>query len=60
PTGAIDHNDPTSVTGVCIKCNACVKRCVRHAKFFDDPAYLTHKKLLEETCTERKEPELFW
>lgn len=60
PTGAIDHADPTSVTGVCIKCNACVKRCVRHAKFFDDPAYLAHKQLLEETCSERKEPELFW
>ena len=60
PTGAIDPQDPTAVTGVCIKCNACVKRCVRRAKFFDDPAYLTHLRILEETCTERKEPELFW
>lgn len=47
PMGAIDPSDVTSVPGICIKCNACVKRCTRDAKFFDDKGYLYHKEELE-------------
>ena len=46
--------------GKCIKCGACIKRCPQGAKYFDDPQYLSHLKLLEEKFTSpRKVPELF-
>ena len=47
PMGAIDPSDVASVPGICIKCNACVKRCTRGAKFFEDKGYLYHKEELE-------------
>ena len=45
--GAIDPSDVTSIKGVCMKCNACVKRCTKGAKYFDDKGYLYHKEELE-------------
>lgn len=59
PMGSIDPNDVSCVTGVCIKCQACVRRCPRGAKYFDDPAFLSHKAMLEANYTSRKEAELF-
>lgn len=47
PMGAIDPSDVTSIKGVCMKCNACVKRCTKGAKYFDDKGYLYHKEELE-------------
>jgi len=60
PMGAIDSRDPTLVSGVCIKCCACLKRCPLQAKYFDDKGYVYHMHELEEQYgATRKEPELF-
>lgn len=55
PMGSINPQDPADVTGVCIKCHACVKRCARHAKYFDDEAFLSHKAMLERDFAHRAE-----
>lgn len=58
--GAINTSDCQEITGKCIKCGACIKRCPQGAKYFDDPQYLSHLKLLEEKFSgKRCEPELF-
>ncbi|MBO7323457.1 MAG: EFR1 family ferrodoxin [Bacteroidales bacterium] len=58
--GAIDTTDYQKITGKCIKCGACIKRCPQGAKYFDDPQYLSHLKLLEDKFSgKRCEPELF-
>jgi len=59
PLGSIDYENVKLLTGICIKCCACVKKCPVNAKYFDDPGYLFHKTQLETTYTERREPELF-
>lgn len=60
PTGAIDPQDVASVPGVCIKCQACVKSCARRARYFDDPAFLSHVAMLENHCAEPKENAFFY
>lgn len=58
--GAIDTTDYQKITGKCIKCGACIKRCPQGAKYFDDPQYLSHLKLLEDKFSgKRCEPEIF-
>ena len=59
PMGSIDTSDCRRVTGVCIKCQACVLRCPRQAKYFDDPDFLSHVRMLEKNFSERKEAEYF-
>ncbi len=59
PMGAIDPDRVAEVPGTCIKCQSCVRRCTRHAKFFDDPAFLSHVAMLEQNFGEEKEPEVF-
>ena len=59
PMGAIDPQNVTSVPGTCIKCHACVRKCTRGAKYFDDPAFLSHRTMLERNFTEPKENETF-
>ena len=59
PMGAIDPENPANVPGTCIKCQACVRRCARQAKYFDDPAFLSHVRMLEQNFTEPKENETF-
>jgi ferredoxin/protein involved in ribonucleotide reduction len=58
PMGAIDAEDVTAVTGICIKCQACIRACPKQAKYFDDPAFLSHVAMLKEhfadTVTGRK------
>ncbi|MBQ5882273.1 MAG: EFR1 family ferrodoxin [Bacteroidales bacterium] len=57
---AISTSDCQDITGKCIKCGACIKRCPQGAKYFDDPQYLSHLKLLEDKFSgKRCEPELF-
>lgn len=48
PLGSIDAVDVTQVPGLCIKCQACVRGCTVHAKYFDDPAFLSHVAMLEQ------------
>ncbi|EOS23590.1 hypothetical protein C806_03112 [Lachnospiraceae bacterium 3-1] len=59
PMGSIDAKQSQEVSGICIKCQACVKYCPEHAKYFDDPAFLSHVKMLEHHYTRRAENELF-
>ncbi|NCB51150.1 MAG: ferredoxin [Clostridia bacterium] len=59
PMGSISPEDVRELTGICIKCGACVKLCPVGAKYFDDPAYLYHKRELEEGFSRRAEPALF-
>ena len=47
------------MTGICIKCQACIKKCPKKAKYFDDPAFLSHVAMLEQNYTRRAEPEMF-
>ncbi len=59
PMGSIDASDCRHVTGVCIKCQACVLKCPRQAKYFDDPDFLSHVRMLEKNFREGKEAEYF-
>lgn len=59
PMGSIDPQNPAQVTGICIKCCACVKKCPTGAKFFDDAGYLYHQHELEEIYARRAEAEYF-
>lgn len=61
PMGSIDPADCSSVSGICIKCSACVKRCPRHAKSFTDPDFLGHLQMLEEKFTlPRRQPQIYY
>ena len=59
PMGAIDPGDVASVPGLCIKCHACVRECPAGAKYFDDPAFLSHKAMLEQEFARRATDEWF-
>ena len=59
PMGAIDPRDVSSVPGTCIKCQACVRKCTKGAKYFDDPAFLSHVAMLERSFQEPRENEVF-
>lgn len=59
PMGSIDPNDPAAVTGICIKCCACVKGCPTGAKYYDDAGYLYHQHELEEGYARRADNETF-
>ncbi|MDO5016363.1 MAG: 4Fe-4S binding protein [Eubacteriales bacterium] len=54
PMGSIDPTDTNSVPGICIKCQACVKHCPTGAEYFDDEAFLSHVRMLEENFVEPK------
>lgn len=56
PMGSIDPLHVARITGICIKCCACVKRCPRGAKYFDDEGFLYHKSELEKMYARRAEP----
>ena len=47
------------VVGVCIKCHSCVRNCPMGAKYFDDPAFLSHRAMLERDYTRRAEDKIF-
>ena len=59
PMGSISSENCRIVTGVCIKCQACIKICPVHAKYFDDEAFLSHVRMLEENYTRPAENEVF-
>jgi len=59
PMGSISFDNVRQYTGICIRCGACVKKCPQQARYYDDEAYLYHKRELEEGLTRRAEPELF-
>lgn len=51
PMGSIQPGD-MQVTGVCIKCQACVRGCPNHARYFEDAQFLSHVAMLEQNYTE--------
>ncbi len=56
PMGSIHKEDDYEATGICIKCQACIKKCPAEAKSFDDEAFLSHRQMLMDNfSTERKE-----
>lgn len=59
PMGSISADDVSAVTGVCIKCHSCVRNCPVGAKYFDDPAFLSHRAMLERDYTRRAEDKIF-
>lgn len=59
PMGAIDLQNVSNVPGTCIKCQRCVHKCTKGAKYFDDPAFLSHTAMLEKTFQEPKDNEVF-
>ena len=59
PMGSISKADPKVITGICIKCCACVKGCPVHAKYFDDKGYVYHKTELEDIYSRPAESEIF-
>lgn len=59
PLGSIDFEDVRNVSGICMKCCACIKRCPKNAKYFDDEGYIYHKEELEEIYKRRAKSEIF-
>ena len=59
PMGSINPDDVTEVAGICIKCHSCVRNCPTGAKYFDDPAFLSHRAMLERDYTRRAEDKIF-
>ena len=47
PMGSVSSSHPEETTGICIKCQACVLKCPRHARRFTDPVMLSHTRMLE-------------
>lgn len=60
PMGSIDADDVTTVSRICIKCNACIMKCPKQAKYFDDPAFLSHIAMIEANYKEPKENRFFY
>ena len=59
PMGSISHDNVREFTGICIKCGACIKKCPKQAKYYEDAGYLYHQHELEEGLTRRAENTLF-
>ena len=57
--GSIDPSHPDIVSGICIKCHACVRRCPAQAKYFDDPALLSHIAMLQSSYAAPKHCETY-
>ena len=58
--GSINPADVCEVSGICIKCCACIKKCPAQAKYFDDEGFLYHKSELEEIYAQRAPVKLFY
>ena len=59
PMGSIDMSDPQIVSGICIKCQACIRKCPQKAKYFDDEAFLSHKQMLEKNYIRNTQSHFF-
>ena len=54
PMGSIDPESMDAV-GLCVKCQSCIRRCTRGAKYFEDADFLSHVAMLEQNYTRRAE-----
>ena len=59
PMGSISHENVREYTGICIKCGACIKKCPKQARYYEDEGYLSHQHELEEGYTRRAAISLF-
>ncbi len=59
PMGSISKENPSEFTGICIKCCACVKKCPKGAKYYDDAGYIYHKEEVEKLYKRRVESAYF-
>jgi ferredoxin len=59
PMGSVSRDNVREFTGICIKCGACIKKCPKQAKYYEDEGFLYHQHELEEGLTRRAEPEWF-
>ena len=59
PVGSITDGFPWEADGVCIKCHACIRFCPARARYFDDPAFLSHVAMLEQNYRRRARPAFF-
>lgn len=55
PMGSIER-DTLLISGICIKCQACVRACPTHAIHFEDPDFLSHVAMLRRDYTDRAVP----
>ena len=60
PMGSIDTDNVSNVPGICIKCQACIKKCPKDAKYMEDPDFLSHTEYLETHFTSRKPNEMYY
>ena len=54
PMGSVSE-DVSITSGPCIKCQACIRKCPAGARYFDDPDFLSHVRMLEKNYTKRSE-----
>ena len=59
PVGSVNPENVAEVPGICIKCHACIRLCPTGAKTFEDPAFLSHKAMLEENFLRRADNAVF-
>ena len=59
PMGSISHENVREYTGICIKCGACIKKCPKQARYYEDEGYLYHQHELEDGYTRRAAISLF-
>lgn len=57
PMGSIDKTTMEAV-GLCVKCQACVRKCTRRAKYFEDPDFLSHVAMLEQNYARRADNQI--
>ena len=59
PMGSVSSSHPEETTGICIKCQACILNCPRHARRFTDPVMLSHTRMLEKNYQRRASSSFF-
>lgn len=59
PMGSINPENTSEVTGVCMKCRACVLKCPASAKYFSDEDLISHVKMIENNFAKRADNEFF-
>ena len=59
PMGSIEAADTSNVPGICIKCQACGRGCKQGAKYFEDAAFLSHVRMLEQNFAAPEKENLY-
>ena len=59
PMGSISKENVSEVSGICIKCHACVNKCPNQAKYFDDAQLASHIEMLRKNHSEENRSRFF-